>query len=242
MDQAKDDGDPWSKRGIYVRLSKRRKELLLAHAKRLGHVDSPHRTLAALVEEMSVSGSASDPHVLASADGTDADRIEVGLARIESAVASMTASMEERTADLIARLGDALAPLGDLAHGNAAPAEPLAQWLAEIEIERGKPIQKVALMRSSWRSAKVDRDGALDIELRAELLNVDGQPLHPPKEGLVLLAAIYGSGPFASALLTTITLPVIMACKPSGRGRWSIEAFSTMSDGTIGESIATFGI
>jgi hypothetical protein len=228
--------DPWAKDGVYVRLSKRRKAKLMEIAKRLG-CDGPHQAIAAHIEAEAEADDRSEPR-----ESVPGDAFQAEVGRRFDAAANATIAMEDRFASLIERLGDALLPLAELAQGGEPEPGLLPAWLSAAQEERGSAVAKLALARARWVATRAGLPGKLAMDFEMELLNVDGQAMRPAPAGRARIDAVEPSGRFAAEVHAGQGRPVILACQPEPNGRWSVGAFLTKPDGSLGERFAELAI
>ncbi|MES2149879.1 MAG: hypothetical protein V4508_08795 [Pseudomonadota bacterium] len=243
---------PWDKRGIYLRLSKGRKARLLEIAKDLGHEDSPHRTLSAYIEEP--RGGAGKPrheNQGLSLDGLDdfeeLNELLLAISTRLDGLAGAVAQMERRMTETLGQVGDSLAPLRALISGGAAsspPIESLTHWLARLQSERARPINRVALVRATWRTTKAVDGSPSEIAMEFGMcpLSIDGLPLKPGHLDLVLIDGLEATGRMVTAVQTAPTSPVILACQPNGVGQWSIAVFAQNPDESLGDQLSILAI
>lgn len=250
MGVSKSAAEAWETRGIYVRLSKRRKARLLEIAKELGHEDSPHRALAAYIGDPLDSGASltpiprvSDRDGFASFDGVDELRDDMNL-RLD-ALTGTIAALEERLMDALSRIGDSLAPFQSpisVAGPSTPKPESLAAFLASAEAERGMPIARIALVQASWASTAGEHHAANAIAMGFSLvlLSVDGNPATTRASGETRISGIDACSGLAAHVHAAPFSPLIFACRPIDDAQWSVEAFSQRSDHTLGELLGSF--
>ncbi len=234
----------WDQRGIYLRLSKQRKGLLLKIAKDMGEESTPHRALSAYLEAYRDRDHlACHDDVLGAADLNDL-RSDIGQ-RFDGLEQTVDL-MEARLADLLTQLGNALTPLSSLAAaGDALPlCERLAEWLERVQRERNLPIARLALVRATWRATTAGEGAGapVTLEFNTELLNIDGQPLKALVPGHVRIEALAPAMTLAAHVHAAPTAVIVLTCQPAIAGRWNITAFRVDTHGALGEQFASFSL
>ncbi len=230
-DEVDPGGPAWGKRGVYVRLSKRRKARLWAIARELGETDSPHKALSEFIERGEVADA--DELGLEAPRSPGACGQDERLARIEAALEEL----RDRVCGAVEALAASLAALSTQAPARAE--RELGQWISDVAAERGQTIRRAAIVRVRALALRADADGALVATLAAELVAIDGQPLSSP---VPTTEATMRGLAATSALARPSGQPLATVWAPTGRGRWRVSAHAIGADGSGGRELETLEI
>lgn len=244
-----DVADPWSQRGIYIRLSKQRKAALLRVAASSGHSENPHQALSACIDsaaraldieelrgEMDEQRSLTDFSEDADALASRLDDMNASLARIEIAVDSRLDALEAALSPLVNL--DGLAGAREMARGRPS-ARAMESWLNSVRVADGGSRDSMALVEAHWAGTRPDPcGGSVAILFDVHLMNAADADSAIMAE--VEIPDIDPAEAMAHHIALAPFRPFIFACQKSrSDDTWIATLFPKGENGQLGESIGS---
>ena len=236
--------NPWDPKGVFLRLSKERKVLLMAIAKKLGYEESPHKALAAYIASSKLNEEHQIvEHLSEFSDGFPAlDALRQNIDQRFETLAASTINSQIRIEALVAGLDKALATvleLLDAARPGPEAAISMAMWLGTAEEQFGLPIRRLALTRAAWIETKIDREskGKVSMAFDADMLNIDGRAVQASTGARVEIVGIDPTGPLCVAISASPLRHIFFACQATQDGTWRATAFHADEAGAVGAQL-----
>jgi hypothetical protein len=230
----------WDRDGFFIRLTPQRKAALLAIAKDLPGSPSP---IVVIDHGLDVALAMRQEQTEDDAHEYEPPRDEQSsftstIARIET-----QARLDRETMEALGRgVAERFHALSDLITaamepGGSAEAPSFESWLSDETARLGLTIQKAAIAKAAWIGKRRSSTGRIEGEFEVELVGADGKPLRRKTAGAarVRLAGLAEPGALASS---SMNQAVFLVAQPLAGGSWSITAYSSQSDGSLGSALA----
>jgi len=249
-EEDKENGDPWTRGAVTLRLSAKRKAKLAAIATALGGGASPSDAIESAIDRAAQAEPSDSEPIIARLDELqivvdqllterrqDADRHEEAIresARNSKAVLDLIAAASAMPAD----------GHDPEAAGEAEEAPRLAQWLASELTGRGLALRKSAIVRAQWSGTRKTTARLASLEFDASLAVVDevqvaaGRGL--PARAQVSLLEI--DSDLFRAVAANACRPMFIVLRPTESRAWQCTFFASNEDGSMAAKLGAITI
>lgn len=233
--------DPWSQRGVYIRLSKQRKTTLLKIAAAAGNASNPHQALAACIDSASLALDAKQlrddtkTQMLSAEFDENADGLASRLDSMQKSFDKLELAFDEK----LNLLQAALAPLANVSvetnfhHKTGYEATPLKSWLSSVPTQ-AYAHHDMLLVEGCWSGTLPSPNGTLTVMLDVRLISTcsgDGGA-----NARVEISGVSTAEDWAINIAKSPGAIIVMACQESQMsGDWIVSFFPRIGHDLLGE-------
>lgn len=235
----------WNQRGIYVRMSKRRKAALRRFAELSGNTETPHQALSACIEYADACArnpghSSVGKTVPPWSEFDDAeplvsklDFLEASLSRIERSLGTGGRVCEKMLATA--------ASMGNARELDEFGPDVMAAWLNALAKYQAEE-SELTLLSARWAWTAADRDStALSVAFEMGIVDEAREQNSQPRR--IQILTLPSDSPLLASIVINPKLEFVVACAgTSAGGQWLASFFPRRSNGELDEAVASIQV
>jgi hypothetical protein len=228
--------ETWSKPSANIRLTAKRKALLLAFLDDLDASATPYEAIDHCISVATASRKMSGRHLESESERADAiDHAADGLHRRADSIDRQLGDIAGSVANLVELMSAMSSMPGFGEDGFDGEAQPISEWLRHEAEQFGASI---ILASARWNGSERQGQTSMSMELVVERKAVGGYK-GPDRKGAPSMVKLDGIGENNPLARDLPMREFYLACSKGIEGGWTISAHAIATNGGIGESLGS---